>query len=267
LKVADLPIHTPHGLPQPEKSSLSTAPTFIPFTHAASVHQLFYGGRQSSRACEALRLFRPLLVYCLSRSSSQGAQIYRPSRQSLAFLLSLVHANQAYLPSELPFQFRDVTPGSTADANSPFRSFKPARDRPFPLESAYVDSQHPIHRCHPKDLPVYSSPTVLIRAIPFARLVPHASSHVPNPYPHPRKAVPGHKIPFSIVLPGGPQTLHKSGCIRTTVRRRVKEAVKLVVTRGASVADSGAVSFDEESALNPYQYILKGRYSCVYFTT
>lgn len=66
---------------------------------------------------------------------------------------------------------------------------------------------------------------------------------------------------MSLIVPMSPHNLHKSGAIRKVVRSRLKEALKLVVVRGAHGSDNSeanSVTLSESNA-TPEKWVMKGQ--------
>ncbi|KIO23290.1 hypothetical protein M407DRAFT_27210 [Tulasnella calospora MUT 4182] len=158
--------------------------------------------------------------------------------------------------------FRNATPGSSAKlVSDSFQLHRPSAQKPHPNAEWYTDPTHPIHTCTFKDVPKYESDFFKIRAYPFARLAPH-SSGVPNPYMEEmiKKRRKG-QMPMSLIVPMSPYSLHKSGAIRKVVRSRLKEALRLVVVRGARGSDNCEASSAilDESDAAPDKWVMKGQ--------
>ncbi|KAG9004825.1 hypothetical protein FRB90_010687 [Tulasnella sp. 427] len=164
----------------------------------------------------------------------------------------------ARLPKAIPgrfksLHFRDVTPGSSVKlTNDFFQLHRPTPQKPYPNSDLYLDSTHPIHTYSFKDVPKYESAFLKIRAYPFARLAPHSQSSLPNPYTEEMKTQRRKtQLPMSLIVPMTPYNLHKSGAIRKVVRSRLKEALRLVVVRGARGSgdpDANSAVLDENDA-------------------
>lgn len=151
-----------------------------------------------------------------------------------------------------PSQFRDVTPGSFANLHNPtafMKRFRPTPDNPHPPSHHYVDSTHPSHLDDPQLLPKYNSELMMMRAFPFAKLAPFAGA-LPNPYSMPRTQVKKSQVAMSLTVVGGPQSLHKNAAYRVTVRRRLKEALRLAAVLG--------VEAEGQEEVDPYRLLLKG---------
>ncbi|KAG8908358.1 hypothetical protein FRB99_007285 [Tulasnella sp. 403] len=63
---------------------------------------------------------------------------------------------------------------------------------------------------------------------------------------------------MSFVIRGSPEALHPSGFIRSVTRKRTREALKLVIARGArSAPDPNCLTLNEDD-IDPDKWLLKG---------
>lgn len=209
----------------------------------------------------------------LRRYTHGGAQRLTRSRLSVERVLdssaepspgplkvSLARLPKAKAKTFKSLHFRDVTPGSSAKLiTDSFQLHRPSAQKPYPSAEWYTDPTHPIHNCSFKDIPKYESAFLRIRAYPFARLAPHSTT-MPNPYTEEmKKERRKNQLPMSLIVPMSPHNLHKSGAIRKVVRSRLKEALKLVVVRGAHGSDNSeanSVTLSESNA-TPEKWVMK----------
>ncbi|KAG8999207.1 hypothetical protein FRB94_006396 [Tulasnella sp. JGI-2019a] len=184
-----------------------------------------------------------------------------------ALALTTSDASLARLPKASNYaaiQFRDATPGSKIAISQAFQRTNPSGSISKNSNNYFLDSSHPFHRCHPSEVPRYTSDVLELTAWPFARLRPHSASATPNPYSErPRRKLKDGQVTMSVALLV-PVALHTSGCIRSIIRARVREALKLVVVRGACSSEvkdrkgSRAIVELSEDDADPERWITKG---------
>jgi hypothetical protein len=113
-----------------------------------------------------------------------------------------------------------------------------------------------------RDFPIYTSTVFTLKAYPFALLQPFAASAtLPFPDGHkkgPRSHLVGNMVSYrferkvkqirslppvamGLVSVVGKKSVHPSAVIRSKIKIRMKEALRLVVTRGASAASDGQI--------------------------
>jgi RNase P protein component len=103
-----------------------------------------------------------------------------------------------------------------------------------------------------------------MRAYPFALLRPNSNT---ASYPFPssnRHYSPGAvfkdkatQVPVGLVCIVGKKNVHNSAFIRSRIKSRMKEALRLVVARGANVDDEGKVMmYDDE--IGESRWLLRG---------
>ncbi|KDQ20441.1 hypothetical protein BOTBODRAFT_61585 [Botryobasidium botryosum FD-172 SS1] len=131
-------------------------------------------------------------------------------------------------------------------------------------KSARVDPSHPAVGNPAARLPNVTTPLFQLRAVPQALLQRFSSSSArapskplpPRPFvrlPHLEKKKATMTM-FSFI---GKKSLHKSACIRYKIKLRMKEALRLVVTRGAQVNSEGHIILDDND-VGESRWILQG---------
>ena len=100
-----------------------------------------------------------------------------------------------------------------------------------------------------------------MHAVPFAKLRPFKPrGDKPNPYPsRPVKKPDENQFKMSVGLIV-PVAIHQSGCVRSIIRARVREAIKLAAARGVASAPElgpGAVVLRKEE-VDPSMWLLSG---------
>ncbi|KAG8854007.1 hypothetical protein FRB96_007870 [Tulasnella sp. 330] len=181
----------------------------------------------------------------------------------------ITSASLARLPKAsnyMAIQFRDATPGSKIAIAQYFQRMNSSLPTLKGSNGYFLDMSHPFHKSHPSEVPRYASDTLELVAWPFARLRPHTASTTPNPYPErPCKKTKDGQVTMSVTILT-PLALHSSGCIRSIIRARTREALKLVVVRGASSSKAdneetgsrSVVEMSDEDA-DPYKWITPGK--------
>ncbi len=107
----------------------------------------------------------------------------------------------------------------------------------------------------PKEFPVFKSPLFTLKAYPYAVLHPHHNQTFPFPLRETLTYRSTTRLPFGLLPLSSKKDMRNSSVVRSTVKRRVQEAIRLVVTRGASVDSRGKIVFGHP---RPNNYVLKG---------
>jgi len=158
-------------------------------------------------------------------------------------------SNLPPLPGQLrSLKFSNVLPGTSENIVMTHSNFPTG-------PGSTINPQHPSIRMRPRDFPAFRSSLFTLKAYPYAVLHPHYNQTYPF---SPRESQTYHSItrlPFGLLFLSSKKDMHNSSVIRSTVKRRVQEAIRLVVTRGASVDASGRIIFGDA---RPNDYILKG---------
>ncbi|KAF8344135.1 uncharacterized protein EI90DRAFT_3010933 [Cantharellus anzutake] len=144
-------------------------------------------------------------------------------------------------------KFSGVLPGTSQSIAKPSWSF------PI-VPGAVLDPKHPSLRVGPKSFPVFKSEIFTLKAFPYAVLHPHNNATYPFPPRDPQKYRSTTCLPFGLLPLTSRKDTRNSPVIRSTMKRRVQEAIRLVVTRGASVDRIGQIVFGNP---DPNAYVLK----------
>lgn len=131
-----------------------------------------------------------------------------------------------------------MLPGSSETIVYPQKRWNPKRS---------LDPEHPATRQAPRDFPRFSSPLFNMRAYPFSVLKPFENTS----YPFPEGAKPKHDendtrhAGMGMVNIVGKKSVHPSAVVRTRIKQRTKEILRLVVTRGAQANENGQLEFND----------------------
>ncbi|KAG8931190.1 hypothetical protein FRC02_003086 [Tulasnella sp. 418] len=121
-----------------------------------------------------------------------------------------------------------------------------------------LDPNHPIHRTPTRV--TYQSPSMTIRMIPYAALGPLGSSftRAPDPFPEEfRKRSPSNRVPVALCLISAIAVTSKSSPIRSIIRRKIRETLKLIVARGARPGKQEGTVIIREEDIGPERWLLK----------
>lgn len=127
------------------------------------------------------------------------------------------------------------------------------------ITSSRINSAKSLDPAHPSltaafhELPSYKSALFRLRAYPFAMLQKHQSAS----YPFNELAIDmsdciftdsRKSAPMALASLVGKNSVHPSAVIRNQIKRRMKEALRLVVARGAKVGAAGRITLNFEEA-------------------